>query len=128
MHYVGATTGRQDPVDAATEYFGSRSMPDAVSSCAQSSRPAGQLVAGTLGIPLGDINFDRFFDINDLQSLLATSQYEDDATNNSTWTTGDWNGDRDFTSLDLVLAFQFGQSQEGFRTAEMPYEFDQLRR
>ncbi len=40
-------------------------------------------------------------------SLLA-GQYEDATPGNSTWETGDWNGDGDFDTSDLVAAFQAG--------------------
>ena len=35
-------------------------------------------------------------------------EYEDDMDGNSTWEEGDWNGDGDFSSADLVLAFTEG--------------------
>ncbi|MCA9148697.1 MAG: PEP-CTERM sorting domain-containing protein [Planctomycetales bacterium] len=37
--------------------------------------------------------------------------------NNSTWSTGDWNGDGEFTTSDLVVAFQDGGYEQGPRSA-----------
>ena len=36
---------------------------------------------------------------------------------NSTWITGDWNGDREFDSSDFVTAFQGGGFEMGARPA-----------
>ena len=54
-------------------------------------------------------NTDRRFDSVDLVSVFQAGEYEDDEANNSTWETGDWNGDGEFDSADLVLAFQVGR-------------------
>lgn len=53
----------------------------------------------------GDANLDFLFDSSDLVQVFTAATYEDDVPNNSKWSTGDWNGDGDFTSSDLVLAF-----------------------
>jgi hypothetical protein len=49
--------------------------------------------------------------------LFQAGQYEDDFEMNSTWATGDWNGDFDFNSRDLVLAFQNAGYEIGPRVA-----------
>ena len=56
----------------------------------------------------GDTNLDGVFNMFDLQ-LVNFDEYEDEFANNSTWREGDWDGDGDFTSLDLVFAFQQGR-------------------
>ena len=40
--------------------------------------------------------------------MFAAGEYDDDKTGNSTFATGDWNGDKDFDSSDLVAAFREG--------------------
>jgi hypothetical protein len=49
--------------------------------------------------------------------MLQAGQYEDDIENNSTYAAGDWNGDLDFTSSDIVLLFQAGTYVAGDRPA-----------
>lgn len=41
-------------------------------------------------------------------SVFQQGEYEDRITGNSTFEDGDWNGDGEFDSADLVLAFQRG--------------------
>ncbi len=48
------------------------------------------------------------FDSTDLVDVLRFGEYEDRFGGNSTWQEGDWNGDGDFDSSDLVLAFRSG--------------------
>jgi hypothetical protein len=38
---------------------------------------------------------------------------------NSTWATGDWNGDGDFNTSDFVLAFQVGAYEQGPRNVNV---------
>ena len=38
--------------------------------------------------------------------VFVAGQYEDGIATNSSWSTGDWNADGDFTSGDRVAAFQ----------------------
>lgn len=38
----------------------------------------------------------------------SAGEYEDDRAFNSSYEEGDWNGDDEFTSRDLILAFQAG--------------------
>ena len=54
----------------------------------------------------GDTNLDGEFNSGDLIDIFKVGEYEDEITQNSTWSEGDWNGDRDFGSGDLVLAFK----------------------
>ena len=44
---------------------------------------------------------------------LQAGEYDDDIAGNSTWNTGDWNGDGEFDSGDLVAAFQDGGFEQG---------------
>ncbi len=56
----------------------------------------------------GDANLDGRFDSGDLVSVFTAGQYEDTVPRNSTWSTGDWSGDLEFTTDDLIVAFQDG--------------------
>jgi hypothetical protein len=57
---------------------------------------------------IGDANLDGLFNSTDLILVMAAGQYEDNLAGNSTWAEGDWDGDGDFGSGDVVLAFQRG--------------------
>ena len=48
------------------------------------------------------------FPSGDFIHVFQAGQYEDDAPGNSTWATGDWDGDGDFSSADFVVAFPSG--------------------
>jgi hypothetical protein len=63
--------------------------------------------ASVTDIP-GDADRNGVFNSSDLVAVLAAGEYEDGITGNSTWEEGDWNGDGDFTTADIVLAFEFG--------------------
>ena len=65
----------------------------------------------------GDADLDGDFDSNDFVAVFAAGQYEDVLVGNSTWATGDWNGDAEFGSGDMVFAFQFGGYELGPRAA-----------
>ena len=39
---------------------------------------------------------------------MIAGEFEDNLPYNSTWATGDWNGDFDFTTADFVLAMSKG--------------------
>jgi hypothetical protein len=56
----------------------------------------------------GDADLNGTFDSSDLIQVLGAGQYEDGIDLNSTWSTGDWNADGDFTTGDLVVALQDG--------------------
>jgi hypothetical protein len=55
----------------------------------------------------GDANLDGEFDSSDLVSVFIAGEYEDHTALNSGWAEGDWDGNADFQSGDLVLAFQY---------------------
>lgn len=54
---------------------------------------------------IGDINNDNVFSSEDILLAFSAGEYEDDIDDNSTYEEGDWNGDGDFTTRDLVDAF-----------------------
>ena len=56
-----------------------------------------------------------FFDSGDLVLVLQAGKYEDDIPNNTTFEEGDWNGDGDFDTLDLVEVFRIGHYVAGAR-------------
>ena len=41
-------------------------------------------------------------------TVFIAGEYEGDIEFNSTWETGDWNGDHEFNTADLVYAFHAG--------------------
>jgi hypothetical protein len=57
---------------------------------------------------LGDANLDVVFNSSDLVLIFQAGEYEDEIAGNSTWADGDWNGDGEFTTADLVAALQDG--------------------
>ncbi|MEZ6119986.1 MAG: hypothetical protein R3C28_25910 [Pirellulaceae bacterium] len=50
-------------------------------------------------------------------NVFVAGEYEDAIDGNSTWATGDWSGNGEFDSADLVLAFQDGGYELGPREA-----------
>ncbi|MFC1758877.1 hypothetical protein ACFL2H_08925 [Planctomycetota bacterium] len=64
----------------------------------------------------GDANLDGEFDSTDLVDVFVADEYEDDVMGNSSWADGDWNGDRDFNTSDLVLSFRNRGYEQGPRT------------
>ena len=50
-----------------------------------------------------------------MMRVVSLGHYEDQLIGNSTWNTGDWNADGEFTTADLVLAFQDGGFEIGPR-------------
>jgi glucose/arabinose dehydrogenase len=66
---------------------------------------------------LGDSNLDGLFDESDLVFTFQAGEYEDGVPQNSSWSTGDWDGDQDFGTADLVAAFQDGGYRAGPRSA-----------
>ena len=50
-------------------------------------------------------------------AVFQAGEYEDDIEDNSSFEEGDWNGDGDFTSGDLVVAFKDGGYEKGPRPA-----------
>ena len=65
-------------------------------------------VEGIFGTTFGDVNLNGRFDSPDLVDVFLVDEYEDGIPKNSTWEEGDWNADGDFTTKDLVLAFERG--------------------
>jgi sugar lactone lactonase YvrE len=63
----------------------------------------------------GDATLDGEFDSRDLVAVFAAGQYEDSIEGNSTWETGDWNGNAEFESGDLVTAMSQGGYELGPR-------------
>ncbi|MEZ6119653.1 MAG: hypothetical protein R3C28_24230 [Pirellulaceae bacterium] len=53
---------------------------------------------------------------SDLVAVFQAGEYEDLIPTNSAFDEGDWNGDGEFTTADLVTAFQAGT----FVTASIP--------
>ena len=64
----------------------------------------------------GDSNLDLAFDTVDMVDVFVAGEYEDQQTANSTWATGDWDGDAEFATTDMVLAFQKGGYEIGPRS------------
>ena len=65
----------------------------------------------------GDANLDKVFDTLDLITVFQAGEYEDRVSGNSTWREGDWDGDGDFTSNDIITAFSDGGYERGARRA-----------
>ena len=68
---------------------------------------------------MGDSNGDGVFDEIDLALVFAAGEYEDQIPGNSRWETGDWDGDGDFTSEDLVTALIGGGFVPGAQPAAL---------
>ena len=66
------------------------------------------MITQVMGTTYGDANLDGVFDHLDLVALFTAATYEDDIPLNGTWAHGDFDGDGDFTSEDIVYAFQRG--------------------
>ena len=66
---------------------------------------------------LGDSNLDLEFSSADLVQVLGSGQYEDGIPGNSTWATGDWDGNGDFDTTDFVEALGGGGYEIGPRAA-----------
>jgi hypothetical protein len=64
---------------------------------------------------IGDSNLDGLFDEADLILVMQIGQYEDDVPQNSGWGSGDWDGDLDFGTSDLVEALADGGYRVGPR-------------
>ena len=74
-------------------------------------------VEDIVGTYFGDSNLDGQFGSADLVKVLEAGHYEDDVALNASWATGDWDGNRDFTSRDFVYVLQKGGYEEGPRGA-----------
>ncbi|MCA9217450.1 MAG: hypothetical protein KDB27_30490 [Planctomycetales bacterium] len=71
------------------------------------------LVRDILGTDYGDANLDGLFNSSDLVLVSQAAEYRDDIEGNSTWRTGDWDGDLEFDSGDLLIAFKTGRYEQG---------------
>jgi hypothetical protein len=58
---------------------------------------------------IGDSDLDGEFTTADLVLVFQRGHYEDRRRANSRWTDGDWNGDREFDSSDLVELLRSGE-------------------
>jgi hypothetical protein len=56
----------------------------------------------------GDADFSGRFTSEDIVAVFQAGEYEDAVPVNSGWAEGDWNGDGDFTSGDIVEALTWG--------------------
>ncbi len=63
----------------------------------------------------GDSNFDGQFDSGDLIHVLEVGEYEDELALNSSWNSGDWDGDKDFAASDFIYVFERGGYNAGPR-------------
>ena len=66
------------------------------------------MIGSILKTGFGDANLNTIFDSGDLVQVFRAGEYEDAIPKNSGWADGDWDGDGDFTTSDLVAAFQSG--------------------
>jgi hypothetical protein len=66
------------------------------------------LILEILDTTYGDANLDGIFDSNDLIRIFVAGKYEDGVPLNALWEEGDWDGDGECGTADLVLAFQTG--------------------
>lgn len=69
---------------------------------------------------VGDVNFDFFFNSDDLILVFSAGEYSDEIEGNSTYVEGDWNFDQDFNSDDLIEAFSHGNYDTGPRFVPEP--------
>ena len=58
------------------------------------------------------------FDTEDLAFVFAAGKYEDGIPDNASFEEGDWDGDGDFTSADIVFAFTQGNFVPSSAAAE----------
>ena len=66
---------------------------------------------------IGDSNLDGEFNSADFVTVFSAGQYEDQTAANSSWVTGDWDGNKEFDSSDFVAAFVDGGYEKGVRAA-----------
>ena len=67
------------------------------------------LLGSILRTSLGDVNLDGRFNSADLVIVFRAGEYEDQRSQNSTWSRGDWNCDGEFNTADLVAAWTAGR-------------------
>ena len=73
----------------------------------------------------GDANLNGYFDSEDLTIVFLQGQYEDNVDQNATWGSGDWNGDLEFDTADLVTALQDGGYERGPAPGGVPIQLGQ---
>ena len=73
------------------------------------------LVNRILNTWFGDANLDGQFANDDLITVFISGTFEDSIPQNSGWVSGDWNGDLEFDTGDLIIAFQGGGYGQGTR-------------
>lgn len=61
-------------------------------------------------VVVGDSNLDGVFDQTDFVVAMTAGEYQDGRSGNSGWSEGDWNGDGDYDSQDLIFALQSGMA------------------
>ena len=74
------------------------------------------LVERILNTWFGDANLDGQFANDDLITVFISGTFEDRIPLNSGWVSGDWNGDLEFDTGDLIIAFQGGGYGQGPRS------------
>ena len=72
------------------------------------------------GSHYGDADLNGAFDSGDMVAVFVLGQYEDAIVGNSSWSSGDWDGDLEFHTSDLVVAFQGGAYEARGRVAPVP--------
>ena len=99
---------------------------------AESASPLTTFVGVVKPLPRAELNSVASTDVASVRLLapigrestavFVTGDYEgaNRAVLSSVWSTGDWNGDRDFTSSDLTLALADGGYEAGPRQAAVP--------
>ena len=55
---------------------------------------------------IGDSNLDGEFNSADFVGVFQAAEYEDDIVGNSTWATGDWDGNKEFETTDFGHGIQ----------------------
>ncbi len=110
---VEAASRVEHPIPLEYRRLGTHSLQ--VSVMARSPLTANPTFAETISYMValpGDANLDGLFNSGDLVSVFTAGEYEDEVVGNSTWATGDWDTDLDFTTSDLVLALQSGSYEQ----------------
>ena len=72
-----------------------------------------------MGAKIGSHSYQKNVQADDLVQIFSAAEFEDGVVGNSGWATGDWNCDGEFTTNDLVAAFQEGAYSE----ATVPIDF-----
>jgi hypothetical protein len=97
-HHTGPSLERLDPAGADLTRW-----ENSLGWCP--SFVSGGTPGGAGNVLPGDAKQDGIFASSDLLQVLAAGEFEDNLPGNSTWDEGDFSGDDDFDSFDLILAF-----------------------